>query len=218
MIARSRPEIDSIQPIGRYRHEIAIDDKFIYIFGGGTAETVFDLQTLPAFDLINRKWCKIETLPDPVAGFPPKRKCHSLVQYKIEEVQRGEDTIVIISGGLNHDGAIKDIWQLSLKNLRWMKFKQTNLQTSLFFHDACITKDGQMYIFGGITTNTIRSNKLFKMWVTIPKLSAICWEAIMYYYPKVYTKSREELLERGVPIHFVNRIYPPQPSSNECDR
>jgi hypothetical protein len=208
MIARSRPEIDSIHPIGRYRHEIAIDDRYIYIFGGGTAETVFDLQTLPAYDLIERKWCKIETLPDPVSGFPPKRKCHSLIQYKVEDIQRDNDTLVIISGGLNHEGSIRDIWQLSLTHLRWMRYKQTNLPTSLFFHDACITNEGAMYIFGGITTNTIRSNKLFKMWITIPKLSVMCWEAILYYYPKVYTKSREELLERGVPIHFVDRIYP----------
>lgn len=208
MIARSRPEIDPVQPIGRYRHEIAMDERYILILGGGTAETVFDLENLPAYDLKQSQWCRIETLPDAVAGYPPKRKCHSLVQHTTEDVHGNKETFVFIAGGLNHSGAIRDIWQLSLKSFRWVLYKQTNLPTTLFFHDACVTQDGAMYIFGGITTNTIRSDKLFKMWLTIPKLSVMCWESILYYYPQVHTKSREELLERGVPIHFVNRVHP----------
>lgn len=208
LVARSRPEIDPIQPIGRYRHEIALDERYIYIFGGGTSEMVFELNDLPAYDLKESSWCVIKTLPDPVEGFPRRRKCHSVVQYTKSDIYGNKETFVFVAGGLNHDGAIRDIWQLSLKTLRWMQFKQTNLPTTLFFHDACITEDGCMYVFGGITTNTIRSDKLLKMWVTIPKLSSICWEAILYYFPQVYRLSRKELRKRGVPIHLVDRIHP----------
>jgi hypothetical protein len=84
LLATSRPEIDPDQPVGRYRHEIAVDDRFIYIFGGGTADTVFDLKTLPVYDLIERKWNQIQTYPDPgpADGYPKPRKCHSLVQHR----------------------------------------------------------------------------------------------------------------------------------------
>lgn len=208
LVARSRPEIDPIQPVGRYRHEIASDERYIYIFGGGNPESVFDLEDLPAYDLKESQWCSIKTLPDPVEGYPLRRKCHSLVQYTKTDLMDNKETIVLIAGGTNLEGAIRDIWQLSLKTLRWMKFKQTTLPTTLFFHDACVTSDGAMYIFGGITTNTVRSDKLLKMWVTIPKLSVMCWEAIQYYYPQVYHMSKRMLRERGVPINFVERIHP----------
>lgn len=38
-------------PSGRYRHEIVYSGKLLYILGGGTAQTAFDLIVLPAFDL-----------------------------------------------------------------------------------------------------------------------------------------------------------------------
>lgn len=106
LLAISRPEIDPEQPIGRYRHEIAIDDKYIYIFGGGTADTVFDLQTLPIFDLEKRKWGEITTLPDPDQGYPKPRKCHSLVQHTITDTDGCEETYVYIAGGIYQGGPL----------------------------------------------------------------------------------------------------------------
>lgn len=208
LMAISRPEIDPDQPVGRYRHEIAIDDRFIYIFGGGTSDTVFDLKTLPVFDLIERKWGKIVTYPDSQAGFPKPRKCHSLVQFTTKDIDNNEETCVYIAGGNYQGGPLNDVWKLSLKTRRWMMFRQTCLRTSLFFHDACITSDGAMYIFGGITTNTSRTNNLYKMWVTIPKLSVIAWEAILHYVPRIHRSPKSVLLERGVPKHFVDRVHP----------
>lgn len=204
----SRPEIDPDEPIGRYRHEIAIDDRFIYIFGGGTSDAVFDLKTLPIFDLELRKWGKLEMLPDPIEGYPNPRKCHSLVQHTTKDVDGSEETCVYVAGGNLSGTPLNDIWKLSLKTGRWMRFKQTNLPTSLFFHDACISSDGAMYIFGGITTNSTRTNDLYKMWVTIPKLSSIAWNALVHYLPRIYKAPKGLMLEKGVPLEFVQRVHP----------
>lgn len=208
MLTISRPEINPDEPIGRYRHEIAIDDRFIYIFGGGTGNTVFDLKCLPAYDLIERKWTKILTHPDD-DSYPKPRKCHSLVQHTVKDVYGSEENFVFIAGGNSGEsGALNDIWKLSLNTRRWTRFRQTSLPSTIFFHDACITPDGLMYIFGGIATNNLRTNKLLKMWVTIPKLSAIAWESLIHYFPTIYAAPKNFMLEKGVPLHFVSRVHP----------
>ncbi|CRK98133.1 CLUMA_CG011501, isoform A [Clunio marinus] len=212
LLALSRPEIDADHPIGRYRHEIAIDERFIYIFGGGTADVVFDLKTIPVYDLKYNKWDKISTFPDPDQGYPNPRKCHSLVQHTIKDCDKTkEETFIFIAGGNCHEGPLNDIWKMSLSSRQWICFRQTSLRTSLFFHDACITPDGAMYIFGGITTNLSRSNNLYKIWVKIPKLSVICWEAYLHYFPRIYRESREFMLKSGIPIYFTNRVH------NQCE-
>jgi Galactose oxidase, central domain/Kelch motif len=141
LLAISRPEIDSIQPIGRYRHEIAIDSKYIYIFGGGTSDQVFDLKILPAFNLAERKWEHIETYPDKDDKYPKPRKCHSLVQHTLKDE---DETFVYIVGGNNQIEPLNDVWRLSLKTRRWFCYKKASLRTTLYFHDACLTNDGCM--------------------------------------------------------------------------
>lgn len=169
---------------------------------------MFDLKSLPAYDLKERKWCTIETFPDSDECYPMPRKCHSLVQHTTKDCNDNEETWVYIAGGNYHGGPLKDVWKLSLKTRRWMRFKTANLRSSLFFHDACITPDACMYIFGGITTNTQRTNNLYKVWVEIPKLSVIAWEAVLFYYPKMLTIPKNFMLEKGVPMHFVTRVHP----------
>lgn len=208
LLAISRPEIDPIEPIGRYRHEIAIDSRYIYIFGGGTADQVFDLKTLPVYDLTHRKWDRIETYADNDDKYPKPRKCHSLVQHTVKHDNDEEETFVYILGGNNQAGPLNDVWRFSLKTHRWLCFKKAGLRTSLYFHDSCITSDGCMYIFGGITSNTQRTNNLYKMWVTIPKLSAMAWDAILHYYPFITCASKKFILQKGVPIRFADRVHP----------
>lgn len=144
LLAISRPEIDPIQPIGRYRHEIAIDSRYIYIFGGGTADQVFDLKELPVYDLLERKWNRIDTHPNTDDEYPKPRKCHSLVQHTLKDADGGEETFVYIVGGNNQSGPLNDVWRFSLKTRRWFCFKKSGLRTTLYFHDACITSDGCM--------------------------------------------------------------------------
>lgn len=208
LLAVSRPEIDPIQPIGRYRHEIAIDSRYIYIFGGGTADQVFDLKELPVYDLLERKWNRIDTYPNSDDEYPKPRKCHSLVQHTLKDANGDEETFVYIVGGNNQSGPLSDVWRFSLKTRQWFCFKKAGLRTTLYFHDACITSDGCMYIFGGITSNTQRTNNLYKMWVTIPKLSSLAWDSILHYYPQIHRAPKKIILEKGIPLHFANRVHP----------
>lgn len=70
-----------------------------------------------------------------------------------------------------------------------------------------------MYIFGGIEyseKDMRRRNDLFKMWMTIPKLSDICWDAITHYNHNLHRFDRATLLSAGIPDRFVNRL-PPLP-------
>lgn len=70
-----------------------------------------------------------------------------------------------------------------------------------------------MYIFGGIQyseKDLRRRNDLFKMWMTIPKLSDICWDAITYYNNNLHYFDRETLLQAGIPDRYVNRLPPLQ--------
>lgn len=101
IVYQCRPDIRD-DPEGRYRHEIVYDGKYIYIFGGGTSNTVFDLQHIPAFDLQSNQWQRIETLPDKSLilgdndGYPKARKCLTCVYHtnSLNEIE------VFITGGL----------------------------------------------------------------------------------------------------------------------
>lgn len=69
-----------------------------------------------------------------------------------------------------------------------------------------------MYVFGGIEYNDKemrRRNDLYKMWMTVPKLSEMCWDAITYYNDNLDTYDRKSLLGSGIPKRFVDRL-PPQ--------
>uniref|UniRef100_U5ETG6 Putative scruin like at the midline n=1 Tax=Corethrella appendiculata TaxID=1370023 RepID=U5ETG6_9DIPT len=198
-----RPDIRE-DPPGRYRHELAYYNKCIYIFGGGTSDSAFALDRIPTFDLNGCVWMYTKTKPDPnfpQAGYPKARKCHSCVQYEHE---------VVIAGGYDGRHYFRDIWKFNLKTLQWRFMQKAILTYPIFFHDATVDHDGCMYIFGGIKYNqsNIRTDVLYKMWITIPKLSAICWDALLNYYPKISKCPREMLLENGIPLKFVERIHP----------
>lgn len=66
-----------------------------------------------------------------------------------------------------------------------------------------------MYIFGGIQYNDgniKRSNSLFKMWMTIPKLSEICWEAVTHYNKNLHLFEIQTLRAEGIPEKFIARL------------
>lgn len=204
----SRPDIGDGDPPGRYRHELVYDKKFIYILGGGISEMAFDLIDLPAFDLEKNTWQVVKTKPDPQSnpGYPGARKCFSCVQFETVD----GDIQVVIAGGNDNRKFFRDLWKLELKTMQWSLFRKTALPFPLHFHDAASTTDGCMYIFGGIKVNASstnsRINSIFKMWVTIPKLSHICFEALGHYYPHLWKRNKNELLELGIPSIFVNKL------------
>ncbi|XP_063701497.1 kelch domain-containing protein 10 homolog [Culicoides brevitarsis] len=199
-----RQDINQDDPEPRYRHELAYDGKYLYVIGGGTSVATFSLRQIPAFDLDANVWVKITTKPDPKMnqGYPTSRKCHSCSQY---------GSNIVIAGGNNSRKAFRDIWKLSLETGQWtcIMSGQSIFYSPLFFHDSSIDNDGCMYIFGGIklrNNTNIRTSVLQKMWITIPSLKAICWEAINFYCPRLREIDRDTLLRMGIPVEFVARI------------
>ena len=65
-----------------------------------------------------------------------------------------------------------------------------------------------MVMFGGVTNvdSTTRTNQVFKIWLRVPSLKEISWEALIYYRPRLVDKSRSELLSIGIPPDFVKRV------------
>lgn len=200
LLHQSQPQVIADDPAGRYRHELALYNDAIYLFGGGTANSTFDLITIPAFCLVSDKWKNVKTKPDPSLveskGYPRPRKFHSLVHL---------GDLVIITGGCNDEMYFRDMWRFNLSTLEWTLLKQ-KLPHKLFFHDATVTREGCMYIFGGIRKQDgLRTRQLYKMWIKVPSLKATCIEAI-----RTYMRADPPLIDQDelaqLPMHYVNQI------------
>ncbi|XP_037946224.1 kelch domain-containing protein 10 homolog [Teleopsis dalmanni] len=210
----SRPEMRD-DPEGRYRHEVVYDGKHIYVLGGGTSQLVYDLERIPAFNLKTNRWEYYDTLPDPTlvnntdprSGYPKPRKCFACVQHTLSN----GDVEAFISGGLQGDSRtyFADIWKINITTKQWYLIRTARLPRPIYFHSAANSGNGCMYIFGGIECgekDMRRRNDLYKMWMTIPKLSEMCWDAITYYNEDLDVYNREILLDAGIPDRFVNRV------------
>lgn len=203
------------EPQPRYRHEVAFDGKNIYVFGGGTSLTAFSLKVVPTFNTETGKWTMIKTKRSEVGrgtssgdqevpGFPSRRKCHTSVQL-------GND--VFICGGCVGSKVYDDLWRFHIPTRQWY-YIPVKMPLPLSFHTACLTPSGCMYLFGGVTSieRSQRTNKVFKIWLKIPKLKEICWEALLSSSENVRKTTREALMEVGIPTEFVNRVHPSPPS------
>lgn len=197
------------EPLGRYRHEIAIVGNKLYIIGGGTGEIAFELMDIPMFDLETKMWSKLipkadDSTKDTIV--PLGRKCHSAVQ-----INTLSGAQVFVAGGTDVGVYFDDIWKLNVPEMQWQLMRKTVLPHPLYFHSSTVTSYGCMYIFGGIEhkdNENIRNNTMYKVWLCIPKLSEICWEAMLSFYPSIDHVDRSTLLNVGIPRHFVDRVHP----------
>lgn len=195
------------EPIGRYRHEVARMDDKLYIIGGGTGEWAFGLMEIPMYDLKTNTWSLLipkadDSTSETVSPLP--RKCHSAVQ-----IDTAEGVQVFVAGGSDGQTVFDDVWRLSLPDLQWRCMQKTVLPHPLYFHSSTVTSYGCMYMFGGIEPKdelTSRNNILYKVWLCIPKLSEICWEALTLLHPNLENIDKRTLLNMGIPTHFINRL------------
>ncbi|XP_067630755.1 kelch domain-containing protein 10 homolog [Eurosta solidaginis] len=211
-----RPDIRD-DPQGRYRHEVVYDGNHIYVLGGGTPNLVYDLQHVPAYNIKANRWDYIDTLPDRSVqtnaitlrqnlGYPKPRKCFSCVQH----TNTNGEVEAFITGGLqNEEIYFSDIWKINFSTRQWTQIKTATLPKALYFHAAAHNQNGCMYIFGGIEYDgkMRRCNDLYKMWMTIPKLSEICWEAVLHYRPNLKFHGHSQLLKMGIPLKFAQRLW-----------
>ncbi|XP_039747146.1 kelch domain-containing protein 10 homolog [Pararge aegeria] len=197
------------EPIGRYRHEVARVGNKLYIIGGGTGDWAFELMEIPMFDLETKTWTIITPKADDstkdIVQQPLARKCHSAVQ-----IETPNGVQVFVAGGTDGQGVFDDIWRLNIPDMQWHLMQKTILPHPLYFHSSTVTSYGCMYMFGGIEPNdneTRRNNILYKVWLCIPKLSEICWEAMLNFHPTMDQVEKSTLINIGIPRHFVERVH-----------
>ncbi|GIY73673.1 kelch domain-containing protein 10 [Caerostris darwini] len=185
---------DSERPPSRYRHEIAFHKDRIYVFGGGTAFDSYDFKEVPFFDLTTSSWNKVA----PSVEFPEPRRCHGCVQV---------ETDVYICGGFDGTRCFSDIWKFDLNTHQWKKLS-VKLPTPLYFHSVFVTNEGQLFVFGGVDSieNNSRTNTLYSMWLKIPSLSQMAWQAMLNYTPHIARIDKSKLYEAGIPLQFIKQI------------
>ncbi|CAM1328959.1 KLHDC10 (predicted) [Pycnogonum litorale] len=188
------------KPRDRYRHELAVLDNKIFVIGGGTAMASFGFRNVPTFYINQKRWRLQKTQPDTscIEGYPSARRCHGCVQNNHE---------LYIIGGYNGQVIFPDVWKLDLLYMKWTKLMIT-LPVPVYFHSTALSPNGKLYIFGGVDSilENTRTNNLYEVWLTIPKLKEACWEAILTYIPQIGTLPRGYLLRLGIPLDFINRI------------
>lgn len=137
-------------------------------------------------------------------GYPGARKSHSCIQYN---TNNGIEA-VIAGGYADRDIYYSDVWKINFNTMQWKLLKSANLPNPIYFHSAASPGHGCMYIFGGIEIQSTltRTNDLYKVWTTIPKLSEICWDAVCYYNSNLDKYTKDQLLKFGIPRKFINRI------------
>ncbi|KAG8177333.1 hypothetical protein JTE90_018356 [Oedothorax gibbosus] len=185
-------------PDPRYRHEIALHNNKIFVFGGGTAHVSFDMVEIPVFCLESKTWTKITTTSTDPQNFPEPRRCHALVQI-------GSDAY--LCGGFDGLRTFNCIWKFNLETHQW-NCLDAKLPNPLYFHSAAVSEEGQMFVFGGVKSflyNT-RTNDLYSMWLKIPPLQDLCWQAALKYMPHISHMQSEKLYEAGVPFHLIKEV------------
>uniref|UniRef100_A0A915HY99 Uncharacterized protein n=1 Tax=Romanomermis culicivorax TaxID=13658 RepID=A0A915HY99_ROMCU len=169
------------EPEGRVRHELVVYDGKLYIFGGAQCsfEKTFTMKTIPCFDPISATWIDRATKPDPKAGHPESRTCHTIVRY-------GEN-LYVCGGYFIPDSrsdqkakSFDDFWKFHLPTFQWTKMAST-LPFNLWAHAADITSDGRLYILGGCRTTTTgkkrRSETVLTLNIGIPRLENLAWRS-----------------------------------------
>ncbi|KAL3270195.1 hypothetical protein HHI36_009251 [Cryptolaemus montrouzieri] len=200
----SKGQINGGEPEGRYRHEVAFDGENIYLLGGGTADLVYDFDYLPTFNLERRDWKITKTMKDGKNGIPAARRCHGAVQINVEDSIQ-----IFITGGHDGENIFDDLWRLDLSNYQWTCFTQCRLPKEIYFHATASTPEGRLYVFGGIYSEEekfIRTNSIYSTWLCIPKLSEMCWEAVLQYFPHIVDCDHNILIKVGLPRNFIKRL------------
>lgn len=167
----------------------------------------FELMEIPVYDLQSNTWTILSPKADDSMKFtvqPLARKCHSAVQI---DTPNGVQVFVV--GGTDGQGVFDDVWRLNISDMQWRLMQKTVLPHPLYFHSSTVTSYGCMFVFGGIElkdNENRRNNILYKVWLCVPKLSEICWEALQHFYPSMDQVDRSALLNVGIPRHFVDRL------------
>ncbi|CAI4229480.1 unnamed protein product [Auanema sp. JU1783] len=165
---------------GLYKFDVAEYDGKFYFFGGGTVDAVKGLDELYVYDTNTKTYSTVLTSPDPQHGYPAARKCHSATEFEGSVIITGGSTVGF-PGGEPH--IFDDVWSFNMSKKEWKKLDAC-LNSGLFFHDAAVTEEGCLYVFGGVKDGrgARRTNVCQKMWLKPPSLKTLAGECIVQNY------------------------------------
>ena len=198
---------------GKYRHESVQYKDNVYIIGGGTSTAVDDMAILPYFNTATNKWHEVEC-SKPV---PLGRIAHSCTLIGHRVYITGGHYTASIEGIATQKKALSDVWMLDLEELVWCKLA-AELPHGLFFHSACGTAQGEVFIFGGSTyvldsnneAINSRVNTLYKLSVGVVSLVELAWSVVSKGYScelEGLASAKEGLASAGVPPFLLERLH-----------
>ncbi|XP_034118121.1 kelch domain-containing protein 10 homolog [Drosophila albomicans] len=208
-------------PKGRFNHQVITDGKFIYCLGGGDFDMqLHDFKHILTFNLTTHTWLERDTQPDERMlaeneGYPRGRQEFACVQRRCSN----GDIEAIICGGQEAEffSYLSDIWKLNVCTMEWTHLTAcTPLPT--YISSAALIRNACLFILGGDKDKSWSPvpsvSGVYKMWLTVPKLSELAWEAYSYYND-IEDRDRQELINLGIPSRFVERLPPVEPSSED---
>ncbi|CAK8689337.1 kelch domain-containing protein 10-like [Clavelina lepadiformis] len=191
-------------PPERYRHEIAQYDNHIFVIGGGTLSSVYQMDQIHVYSTEKNLWRLVQTKPDPKSKlFPNSRRCHSCVQLENK---------AFICGGYDGRKILEDLWQFELDSLQWTKL--AIMPEPVYFHSAAVTTEGCMIIFGGVSrvssrlnsNSTIRTDSCYRIWLRIPSLQIMCWLTLVQSRPRIRNMTRIQLFNMGITPCYLKKL------------
>ncbi|XP_045596373.2 kelch domain-containing protein 10 [Procambarus clarkii] len=199
------------EPMGRYRAEIGVWGGRVVVVGGADSFTVFPLDQVPVLNIDLGKWEVLRTHPDPrLQAHPSPRRC-------LAAVQRHHELYVV--GGTDGTEVMDDVWRLDLVTLGWTRLPYT-LPTPLYFHDASLTQNGCLYVYGGLSSvgSSERSSAVYRARLEAPPLLEAAWDAFTTYCPTLSTPltasvaptgsalTSKDFLAAGIPRNLLKRL------------
>lgn len=189
-------------PEERYRHEVVLYKKKLYVFGGGTADNCFGFKDVGEFDLKTRSWSALTTIADTIENtYPIARRCHGCVQLGNE---------IYIVGGIDGTEICGDMWRLNLDTRQWTRITE-KMPLPVYFHGTAVSPSGQMFVFGGVnsTPHNTRNNDLYSVWLEKPPLKDLAWQALVSFcdMSSLGKASPEELIKLGIPLYYIRRLH-----------
>ncbi|CAD6235080.1 GSCOCG00007796001-RA-CDS [Cotesia congregata] len=213
---------------GKYKNELWKCIPYYLVFDGKTIFTFFSLDddddderddnftpysflNLAAFNIQNRRWRMINTHGDVdhVPNYPMDRDELNGSDPRITHYRdTNNNFIVILSGQIDHEDYYNDLWELNLSTMTWKNIDNRGTLIPPTFEDYSMTVSpaGQLFTFGGSIGDpkdrVPYGSRVHSVWITIPKLSDICWESVLHYLPSLVSMSQEQVENLGISWKF----------------
>jgi len=95
---------------------------------------------------------------------------------------------------------------IDLLDMQWTRLPAV-LPEPVYFHSAAVTDSGLMLVHGGVVQiDTRRSAKVYAIWLRVPSLKELSWQALVDSRPDILHQPRHSLLQVGIPPDIVDRL------------